>query len=153
MMKINESILNQIKEDLDNFEKNKGRSNLKKEVEYLKYRESLTPISKDEFLSRLNQINKRFKKFSDTCKKEKIAPMDDSGFGKIISNIKNAKDELDYAEIIDKLEAILDDEEIALNAVIEHIRGYKDEDIIKHIEQIKKERAERKLLLKSTKER
>ena len=153
MIKIDKDILNQMKKDLEKFENNKGRLALKKEVEYLKYRESLTPISKEEFLNRLNQINERFKKFSDTCKKEKIFPMDDWSFGKIISNIKNAKDGLDYAEIIDKLEGILDDEEIALNATIEYIRGYKDEDTIKHIKQLKEEREERKLLLNSSKER
>lgn len=153
MIEIDKDILNQMKKDLEKFENNKGRLALKKEVEYLKYRESLTPISKDEFLRRLNQINERFKNFSDTCKEEKIAPMDDLGFGKIISNIKNAKDGLDYAEIIDKLEGILDDEEIALNTIIEHIRGHKDEDKIKHIEQLKRERAERKHLLQISKER
>lgn len=47
MTNINENILNQIKEDLEKFETNKGRLSLKKEVEYIKYRESLTPIAKE----------------------------------------------------------------------------------------------------------
>lgn len=127
MTKIDENIVNQMNKDLDKFEKDKKRLTLIQKIEYRKYRKSLKPISKDEFRKRLTQIKNRVQKFIETCKKEDLFPMYDLGLDKIISNVDNAKDELDYAEIIDKLENILNDEETTFNTVMKHIKGYNNE--------------------------
>lgn len=116
MIRIDGNIVNQMKKDLNNFEKNKGRYALKKEVQYKKYRDSLTPISKDEFLKRLKMINARYEKYMESCKKYDLKPLDnDKDFHQLLSCVQKAKDGLDYAEIIDKMEAILNDFEIIEN--------------------------------------
>lgn len=116
MIRIDENIANAMKEDLDNFEKNKGRFNLKKEVQYKKYRESLTPLSKEEFLKRLQVINTRYEKYLESCKKYDCKSLDnDKDFHQLLSRVEKAKDGLDYAEIIDKLEALINDLEIIAN--------------------------------------
>ncbi|MBD5405365.1 hypothetical protein HDR59_02335 [bacterium] len=130
--------------------KNKLMGN--EELKYHQYLESLTPISKEKFKKKLKKVMDRYSRFLSACKKEYLISFNESHnrFKNIILSIVNARTELDYAEIIDNLEAILNDWETSLRAIKKEIRVKEQ---IKHIEQLKKERARKKTLLKPIKGR
>lgn len=140
---------------LKTYKKSKKELKKQEKAAYKKYRKSLTPISKDEFMERLVKVMARYSKLLMFYKKNSFVYLDSSlnKFYKIISSIKTAKTGIDYAEIIDKSESLLDDWETVMKAIKQYMKIHKNEEIMEHIEQLKKERAERKHVLQFPKER
>lgn len=140
---------------LESLISNEKASEKQEKNEYKKYRESLTPVSKEEFTERLIKVMERYSKFLMMSKQNSLICLDGSinRFNKVVSSIKKAKTGLDHAEIIDKLEGMVSDWETATDAIMKHIKSHKHEEIVEHIEQLKKERAERKRVLQFPKER
>ena len=142
-------------ESLKSHKEDKKALEKQEKKEYKKYRKSLKPISKEEFTERLIKVMGRYSKFLMMSKQNHLMCLDGSinRFNKVVSSIKNAKNELERAEIIDKLEGMVSDWETATDAIMKHIKSHKHEEIVEHIEQLKKEREERKRVLQFPKER
>lgn len=70
------------------------------------YRASLKPVSKDEFKKRFAELYKKNKEW-EKFKKDKGVLYVSVGFDDIAKLVRNAKDGIDYAEILDKTESRL----------------------------------------------
>ena len=73
---------------------------------YEEYRASLKPVSKDEFKKRFAELYKKNKEW-EKFKKDKGVLYVSVGFDDIAKLVRNAKDGIDYAEILDKTESRL----------------------------------------------
>lgn len=100
LLKVLEKLL---KENEKEVEKQKKEA----ELERQKYRATLKPVSKEEFMKRFAELSKKNDEW-EKYKKDKGVLFVSVGFGDIAELMRNAKDELDYAEILDKAESRLD---------------------------------------------
>lgn len=84
------------------------RKRLEKEeaLKRQEYRAKLKPVSKEEFMKRFVELSKKNDEW-EKYKKDNGILYISVGFGDIIELIRNAKDGLDYAEILDRTESRL----------------------------------------------
>ncbi|MGN0929577.1 MAG: hypothetical protein ACI4N3_02965 [Alphaproteobacteria bacterium] len=96
----------QFAEDMKLYKEEQKRIEKEEQLKRQKYRESLKPVSKEEFIKRFAELSKKnaeWKKF----KNDNGVLFVSVGFEDIAKLIRNAKDEIDYAEILDKTESRL----------------------------------------------
>lgn len=93
----------------ENEEKQKEEAERQKkeaELERQKYRKSLKPVYKEEFKKRFAELSKKNAEW-EKYKKDNGILFVSVGFEDIAKLVRNAKDEIDYAEILDKTESRL----------------------------------------------
>ena len=84
------------------------------------YRASLKPISKDDLINKIIEIQHRYKQWIKNAEKAGILYTSlRFDFNDINEKFKNAKNEIDYAEIADKLEGTMHDFEIMFDIIKE----------------------------------
>ena len=88
-------------------EKEAEKAKKEAELERQKYRASLKPISKAEFMKRFAELSKKNDEWEKYANDKGVLFVS-VGFSDIIELMRNAKDEIDYAEILDKTESRLD---------------------------------------------
>ncbi len=131
-----ESMMPVIEKEEEKRKEYKVREKIHQEIQRQKYLESLTPITKDEFIARMKNVIERYKNFLMYRKQESILFCSlDLNFPQILGKAKAAKNGLELAEIVDKAEKTMMDMENIKNIVVE------DTEVIhKEIEKRKKQK-------------
>ena len=88
-------------------EKKAEKAKTEAELERQKYRATLKPVSKEEFMKRFAELSKKNDEWEKYANDKGVLFVS-VGFSDIIELMRNAKDEIDYAEILDKTESRLD---------------------------------------------
>ena len=100
-------LLKEAEKLLEENKKEAEKAKKEAELERQKYRASLKPVSKEEFMKRFAELSKKNAEW-EKYKNDKGVLYVSVGFEDIAKLMRNAKDELDYAEILDKTESRLD---------------------------------------------